>query len=83
MKRITIEEVKQAAREVRNFKKSYLLKKLNEYQRTIYGILERKTKMVSGALYRDYKSLCMKRLVELELVKVEGKGRWKIYEIVL
>jgi len=29
--------------------------------------------------YRNY----MKRMVELGLVKVEGVGRWKIYELVV
>jgi len=95
LKHITIEEIKQASKEAHKFKKSYLLKKLNEHQRVIYEILERKIKMASGALYKEYRSLVskpvvdrayrnyMKRMVELGLVKVEGKGRWKIFEIVM
>ena len=51
--------------------------------------------MASGTLYKEYRNLVskpvvarayrnyMKRMVELGLVKVEGKGRWKSYEIVV
>ncbi|MGQ9758994.1 MAG: hypothetical protein ACUVQ5_00245 [Candidatus Methanomethylicaceae archaeon] len=71
------------------------MKKLNEHQRFIYEILERKVKAPSGELYKEYCKLVsepvvdrayrnyMKRMVELGLVKVEGKERWKSYEIVL
>ena len=95
LKQITIEEVKKAAREARKFKQSYLLKKLNEHQRIIYEILEKKRKMPSGLLYKKYCKLVskpvvdrayrnyMKRMVILGLVKADGFGRWKNYEIVI
>ena len=93
LKQISIEEIKQAAKEARKFRKSYLLNKLNDDQKVIYCILEKKPKMCSGDLYREYCSMVprpvvdrayrnyMKRMVELGLVKVEGKRRWKSYEI--
>lgn len=52
-----------------------------------------KKKIASGELYREYCKLAenpvvdrtyrnhMKRMVELGLVEVEGKGRWKSYEL--
>jgi len=51
--------------------------------------------MPSGELYKEYCKLAknpvvdraytnyMKRMVELGLVKVEGFGRWKSYEIIV
>lgn len=95
LKQITIEGVKQAAREARKFRKSYLLKKLNDDQKVIYETLEKKTKLASGELFKEYCSIVpkpvggrayrnyMKRIVELGLAKVEGKGRWKSYEVVI
>lgn len=95
LKEITVEEIKQAAREARKFRKSYLLRKLNDHQRVIYEILEKKTKLASGELFREYRSTVsapvvdrayrnyMKRMVELGLVKVEGTGRWKKYEALI
>jgi hypothetical protein len=50
--------------------------------------------MTSGELYREYCKLVknpvvdrayrnyMKKMVNLSLVKMEGFGKWKIYEIV-
>lgn len=50
--------------------------------------------MTSGSLYGEYKTLTqnpvvdrayrnyMNRMVNLGLIKSEGKGRWKSYEIV-
>jgi len=93
LKQITIEKVKQAAKEARKFEESYLLRKLNEDQTVIYGILGKKVKLASGDLYKEYRSLVskpvvdsayrnyMRRMVEQGLVKVEGKDRWKNYEI--
>ena len=69
--------------------------KLNEHQRIIYGILEKKMKMPSGMLYREYCKLVskpvvarayrnyMKKMVDLGLVITKGKGRWKTFEIAI
>jgi len=71
------------------------LKKLNDDQRVIYEILEKKTELASGELYREYCNLVtnpvvdrayrnyMKRMIELGLVRVNGKGRWKNYELII
>ncbi|MGQ9469903.1 MAG: Cdc6/Cdc18 family protein [Nitrososphaerales archaeon] len=94
LRKVTIEEIKQAAKEAKRFKASYFTSKLNEHQKIIYEILGRKKRMLLGELYREYCKLVknpvvdrayrnyMKRMVELGLVKVEGFGRWKIYEII-
>lgn len=92
---VTIEEIKDTAKEARKFRKSPLLSRLNEHERIIYEILERKKKLPSGELYKEYRRLVtnpvvdrahrnyMKRMVELGLVKVEGSGRWKRYGIIV
>ncbi len=70
------------------------MNKLNEHQKIIYDILDKKRKMSSGLLYNEYCSLIkspvvsrayrnyMHRMVDLGLIRTEGKGRWKRYEIV-
>lgn len=95
LKRVTIQEIKEASREAKKLKKSYILSKLNEHQLVIYDILEKKTKMASGVLYREYCKLVskpvvtrayrnyMKKMVNLGLVDARGKGRWKRYKIVI
>jgi len=94
LKRVTIEEIKQAVIEARRLKSSYSASKLNEHQKIIYEILGKKKRMPSGLLYREYCRLTknpvvnrayrnyIKRMVELGLVKAEGFGRWKSYEVV-
>jgi len=94
LKQVTIEEIKQAIGEAKKTKVSFILSKLNEHQRVIYEILEKKRKMPSGLLYEEYCKLVskpvvdrayrnyMKRMVNLGLIKAEGFGRWKSYEII-
>jgi orc1/cdc6 family replication initiation protein len=94
LRKVTIEEIKQAAKEAKRFKASFFLSKLNEHQKIIYEILGKKKRMASGELYREYCKVVknpvvdrayrnyMRRMVELGLVKVEGFGRWKSYEII-
>jgi len=93
--KVTIEEIKQAAKEAKRFKASYFTSKLNENQKIICEILGKKRRMVSGELYSEYCKLVnnpvvdrayrnyMRKMVELGLVKVEGKGRWRSYEIII
>lgn len=95
LSQITIEEVKEAIKGAKRLKLSYLLKKLNQHQHVIYEILRKNVRMESGKLYKEYsKSMGepvvsrsyrthMKRMVELGLIKVEGTGRWKRFEIVM
>ena len=95
LSKVTIEEVKQAAKEARRLKASFFLSKLNEHQKIIYEILGKKKRMPSGLLYREYCKMVknpvvdrayrnyMKKMVDMGLVKVEGFGRWKVYEIVV
>jgi Cdc6-like AAA superfamily ATPase len=91
---VTIRELKEAIAEANKFKTLYPIDKLNEQQKVIYGILEKNRKMPSGSLYSEYRTLAqdpvvdrayrnyMRRMVSLGLIKSEGKGRWKSYEIV-
>jgi len=95
LKKVTIEEIKEASREAKRLKKSYLLSKLNDHQRLIYEILEKKMRTASGKLYKEYCKLVsepvvdrayrnyMKKMADLGLVNESGKGRWKIFEIVI
>lgn len=94
LKHVTIEEIKQAVKEARKTKASYVFSKLNEHQKIIYEILEKKRRMPSGLLYKEYCRLVskpvvarayrnyMKEMVALGIVKSDGFGRWKNYEIV-
>ncbi len=47
-------------------------KLFEEYVKSVKGV-------VVDRAYRNY----MKMMVELGLIKVEGSGRWKVYEIVV
>lgn len=59
----------------------------------IYEILKKKVRMASGKLYEEYSNVVseavvdrayrnyMKKMVELGLIKVEGSGRWKVYDV--
>lgn len=90
---VTVEEIRDAAKEARKFGRSPLLSRLNEHEKIIYKILERKRKVLSGELYKEYCKLAykpiadrayrnrMRRMTELGLVKVEGAGRWRSYRI--
>ena len=93
LRKVTIEEIKQAIKEAKRLKKSYFLSKLNEYQKIIYRILLKRKSIPSGELYREYCKYVknpvvdrayrnyMKKMVKLGFVKADGKGRWKSYEV--
>ena len=95
LRKVTLEEIREASKEARKLKKSYLLSKLNEHQRIIHEIIEKRGKMPSGLLYKEYCKLVkhpvvsrayrnyMQKMVRLGLVKTEGYGRWKRYEIMV
>jgi orc1/cdc6 family replication initiation protein len=90
---VTMRELEEMVKEMNKLKRVYPLDKLNEHQKAIYDILEKKRKLSSGLLYNEYcitmKSPVvdrayrnyMRRMVNLGLIKSEGKGRWKTYEI--
>jgi len=91
---VSMNELKEAISEANKFMKLYPINQLNEHQKVIYEILEKKRKIYSGLLYNEYCNSIkspvvdrayrnyMRRMVELGLIKSEGKGRWKSYEIV-
>lgn len=91
---VTMRELEEAMTEANKLMTVYPINKLNEHQKLIYDILEKKRKLSSGLLYNEYCTLIkspvvdrayrnyMRRMVSLGLVKPEGKGRWKSYEIV-
>ena len=64
LKCVTIKEIKEASREAKILKKSYILSKLNEHQRVIYEILEKKMRMASGILYKEYCKLVSRPVVD-------------------
>ena len=92
---VTMRELEETINETNKLKMVYPVDKLNEHQKTIYDILERKRKLSSGLLYSEYCTLVkspvvdrayrnyMQRMVNLGLIKAEGKGRWKQYEIIV
>ncbi|MCW4017781.1 MAG: AAA family ATPase [Candidatus Bathyarchaeota archaeon] len=91
---ISINELRDAITEATKFKTIQPLNRLNSHQKLLYQILERNRKMSSGLLYDEYQTVAqnpvvdrayrnyMRKLVKLGLVKTEGNGRWKSYEIV-
>lgn len=95
LKQVTIREIREASREAKRLKKSYVLSKLNEHQRVIYEILEKKMRMPSGVLYKEYCRLVskpvvsrayrnyMNKMINLGLVGSRGEGRWRRYVIAL
>lgn len=91
---ISINELRDAISETSKFAAIYPSNRLNSHQKIIYEILEKKRKLPSGLLYDEYRELTqspvvdrayrkyMNKMVNLGLVKTDGKGRWKMYEIV-
>lgn len=92
--KIDIHEIEEAISEINRFESLYPIHKLNEHQKTIMKILGQYKRMNSGVLYREYSKRVsqpvvdrayrkyMKRFVELDLLKSEGKGRWRNYELI-
>lgn len=90
---ITFDHVNTATKCARKYRLSYLLRKLNDHQRTLYELLKQNRVMESGMLFSAYKRLVnetvtdrsyrnyMTKMVELGLARQIGSGRWKKYEI--
>jgi orc1/cdc6 family replication initiation protein len=91
---VTLRELEETINETNKLKMIYPVDRLNEHQKVIYDILEKKRKLSSGLLYDEYCTLMknpvvdrayrnyMRRMMNLGLIKSKGKGRWKSYEIV-
>jgi orc1/cdc6 family replication initiation protein len=91
---ISLDELRDAINETSKFSAMHPLGRLNSHQKVLYEILEKKRKMPSGLLYDVYHAIAqnpvvdrayrnyMRRMVKLGLVKTEGKGRWKSYEVI-
>lgn len=92
---VAMRELEEAITEVNKLKIVYPVDKLNEHQKIIYDILGKKRKLSSGLLYSEYCTLMkspvverayrnyMRRMVNLGLIRCEGKGRWRSYEITI
>lgn len=90
---VTMRELEETINELNKLKRIYPFDKLNEHQKAIYDILEKKRRLSSGLLYNEYCTLMkspvvdrayrnyMRKMVNLGLIKSEGKGKWKRYEI--
>ncbi len=91
---VSINEVRDAIDDTSRFMTMHPMNRLNQHQKVIYEILEKKRKLPSGALYSEYSAVTpdpvvdrayrkyMNKMVNLGLVKTEGKGRWKSYEAI-
>lgn len=94
-KTIALDHVKIATKCARKYRLSYLLRKLNEHQQTLYELLKQNKVMDSGRLFNQYRKSMnetvtdrsyrnyMTKMVELGLVRQIGSGRWKKYEVTL
>ncbi|QLH11277.1 Cdc6/Cdc18 family protein [Nitrosarchaeum sp. AC2] len=91
---ITSQEILMASRNIRKYRVSYLLQKLNEHQKTLYEILKENKSIESGKLFdeyckksdnkitdRSYRNY-MQKMVEFGLVKEISSGRWKKYSMI-
>jgi orc1/cdc6 family replication initiation protein len=91
---ISIKEIRDAITDTSRFMALHPLNRLNQHQKVLYEILEKKRRLPSGALYSEYTAMTpnavvdrayrkyMNKMVNLGLVKTEGKGRWKMYEAI-
>lgn len=91
---VTSQEIENASRNVRRFRLSYVLNKLNVHQRILYGILKANKILDSGKLFDEYIKQAeeivtdrsyrnyMQKMVEFGLVKESSSGRWKKYEVI-
>lgn len=87
-------DLKEPFKGARKSKLEYVKSTLDEPQKFLLGIIEKRHNIDSGDLFRLCKDpfhdpLCerayrnhMKHLVRTELVKESGEGRWKKFEVV-
>lgn len=92
--KISIDEIRYAAKCTVQHSWSFLFNKLNSHQKLLYEILKHDKCLPSGKLYREYQKnmretvtdRCyrkyMKGLVKLELAREISSGRWKRFEII-
>ncbi len=92
---IGIKEIEKAIAEVNRFDTLFPVQKLNEHQKIILKVLTRRKKMNSGELFQEYTKLVskpvvdrayrkyMKKMLRLGIVKSEGIGRWRRYELII
>lgn len=92
---IDIREIEVAISEINRFESLYPIQKLNEHQKTIMKVLGQYKRMNTGDLYRAYSKLVSKPVVDRAyrkymvkmmnqgLIKSDGKGRWRYYELIL
>lgn len=90
---ITLDTIQSVSKNIRRFRLSYVIRRLNDHQKAIYEILKEKRSMDSGLLFNEYKRTVnetvtdrcyrnyMARMVELGLVREVRSSRWKKYEI--
>lgn len=85
--------IQHVSKNIRMFRLSYVIRRLNEHQKAIYEILKEKKSMDSGALFDEYRKSVsvavtdrcyrkyMTNMVDLGLVREVSANRWKKYEI--
>lgn len=91
---IALEDLKEAFRSARKSKREYVRSKLNEHQRFLLEVIEKRDKISSVELFESYQKSFeqplgerayrnqMEHLVQTGLVRELGEGRWKRFEIV-
>jgi Cdc6-like AAA superfamily ATPase len=94
-KKVEAQDVMKGVLEAKRLRKSKLLEKLNEHQKIIYNILEKKRRMSAGELFKTYCKevknhveartfrLYMAHMCALGLTKAIGSKKWRVYEIVI
>jgi cell division control protein 6 len=93
--KIDIREIEEAISQINRFESLYPIHKLNDHQKAIMKVLGQYKRMNSGDLYRAYSKLVskpvvdrayrkyMEKMMNQGLIKSDGKGRWRYYEIKL
>lgn len=89
---ISIDDLKEAFKGARKSKMEYVRSKLNEHQKFLLNIIEKRQQIESGELFRLYEESFpqalgdrayrnqMGQLVQTGLVREVGEGRWKKFE---
>ena len=89
---ISMNELKETISEANGLQTLCPIDRLNAHQKLIYEIIKKNRKMLSSSLYREYRALAGNpvadrtyrnytiKMVNLRLMKSEGKGRWRRYE---
>ena len=92
-KAISLNEINRAIKSTGKQNTADMVKLLNKEQKILFNIIKENNSIFTGKLFEKYKSYSgnpvkescyrkyMRQIVNLELVKEQGSGRWKEYAI--